>query len=235
MLYVSAFLFYVGFDLGMFLLCYSFVFVLFLVLLSDYEKHCFLAILVFLWVMLVQGGLNLMVYVFFFFLVLFVSSLNNEVVLLYVCVVCFFVTRLGGFLVCILWSCFFLCCFVVKFSFLSKRQKKRHCKIKTCRKKGQLFLHLAQLCSQIVLLIWGVGLKILKTLSNSGLSIFWEKKCQIWQNVKFLESKVGPSMLRNIIGPVFDSGILTFFWRVLKLALRICSFVLNVILWKPFT
>ena len=52
-----------------------------------------------------------------FFLSCVVSSLNNEGVLLYVCVVCFLsVTRLsGGFLVCILWSCF---CFVVLFSML---------------------------------------------------------------------------------------------------------------------
>ena len=64
-------------------------------------------------------------------LVLFVCSLNNEVVLFCVCVVCFlfFVTRLSGFLVCILWSYFLSCCFVLivfLFSFPLKRTKTGH-------------------------------------------------------------------------------------------------------------
>ena len=57
---------------------------------------------------------------------------------------------------------------------------------------------LAQLCSQIVFIIFGGGLKKRKFPVK-----FWSK----------LKSKTGPSMLRNRIESVFDSGkwsILTF-------------------------
>ena len=116
-----------------------------------------------------------------------------------------FLTRLSGFLVCILWSCFF---FVVLFSilvflFLLKKAKKTD-RAKTQKKswnKGTSF-QLAQLCSQIVFLIfWGWALKMhvcWKHYRNSGLSIFDKRKSKKWpQNVNFLSNKLAPAWVKN--------------------------------------
>ena len=159
----------------------------------------------------------------FLVLVLFVCNLSNEVVLFCVCVVCFlFVTRLSGFLGCILWSCFCFCCFVFKFCHFhscQKRNKNGHSRNPTKtnmqkRHKKQL----AQLCSQIVfLIIWG-GLSwkqykiVVSTYFDKGKNGQSFSKC--WVKTWFkVESKLGPRMLRNIIGPSFDSnnGIISFF------------------------
>ena len=100
------------FMLALLLVCYYFVVVLFLfcflICFQTMKKHCFPCnSSVFSYVG--KRSFILMVYDFVLvFLVLFVCNLNNEVALFCVCVVCFlFVTRLSGFLVCILWSCFF--------------------------------------------------------------------------------------------------------------------------------
>ena len=52
-----------------------------------------------------------------FFFVLFLASLNNEVVLLLSVSSAFFCNKTKWFLVCILWFCFFVCCFALNFCF----------------------------------------------------------------------------------------------------------------------
>ena len=140
MVYVSAFLF-----LCWICFWHFFVFVLFLVLLSIYEKDNILpAILVFFELCWLKGSFGFYVFVLAcLLLVLFVCSLNNEVTLFCVGVVCFlfFVTRLCGFPVCLLWSCFVS---VVLCSILFLHPFQKIPKIRTQQKIQNL---LAQLCS----------------------------------------------------------------------------------------
>ena len=152
-------------------LCLFFLFVvLFLVALSDSEKHCFPCISNVLASCWLEGSLFLCILILFIFLVLFVFSLNNKVLYYFMSVLSaffFFVKRLSGVLVCILWSCFL---FVVLFSIfvfclLSRSCKKaqktntaRTNKKQKCRKQGQFF-QFAQLCSQMLFLFFAVGLK----------------------------------------------------------------------------
>ena len=125
-----------------------FVFVLFLVLLSVYDKKniVFPAILVFLKVKLVKSSLLYMFYAFVlaFVFVLSVCSLNNEVALFCVCVVCFlfFVNKTRWFLDCIVWSCFFwLFVFIFVLFFIPFKKTKNPDTAKTpktkMQKKGQ--------------------------------------------------------------------------------------------------
>ena len=135
----------------------------------------------------------------------------------------FFVNKTkSGFLVCILWSCFLFGCFVFNFCFLffipfqKKTQKPDTAKTKKqkCRKKDKK-IQLAQLCSQIVFLIfWGWATKCYFCWKpyKIGVSAYFEKgkkgqKCEKgWvKNLSKVESKICPSMLRNIIGQMFDS------------------------------
>ena len=95
-------------------------------------------------------------------------------ILLFLC--CFFVTRLSGLLVCILWSFFLFCfcCFVLNFTFFSFLSKKRTPKkpdtAKTQKSKNaeKNRTKKSSWRSQIVFFIFGGGLKIfmfgLKTL-----------------------------------------------------------------------
>ena len=120
--------------------------------------------------------------------------------LFYVCVVCFLfsATRLGGYLVCILWSCLFSL-FVLIFIPLKRRQQKTDT-AKTKKKQiaeknapNGLFAVSAVVFTNSVP-IFGGGLKnedVLKTLNLKVKN--WSKH----------ESKTGPSMLRNTIGSVF--------------------------------
>ena len=129
------------------------------------------------------------------------------IVLCLCCLLSFFVTRLSGFLVCILWSCFLFCCFGLNVVFLCffSPLKKGHKETDTanppqkCRKKAQFF-QFAQLCSRIMFLIFWCGLKMLNFAENtikSGFSIF--RKGQKWpKDVKKVESTIGPSMLRTL-------------------------------------
>ena len=106
----------------------------------------------------------------------------------------------------------FECCFSLLFQSSQKRtQRNGHGKPpppppKKCRKKAHFF-QFAQLCSRIMFLIFWCGLKMRNFAENtikSGFSIF--RKGQKWpKNVKKVESTIGPSMLRNILGPIFDS------------------------------
>ena len=110
------------------------------------------------WVMLVKRVVWFLCGMFLFlfvFLVLLVFIFKNSFVLLCFCVVV--VTRLSGFLVCILWSFFlfcFFCSFVLNMSFFitPKKNQRRHSKNpkkQKCWKKKRKN-QLAQLCSQIV-------------------------------------------------------------------------------------
>ena len=112
-------------------------------------------------------------------------------VLLYVCVVFFFfnTTRLGGSIFCILWSGFFclLCFKLLSFLFQSKQKDKKRTwqkhpsppspppKKKNMQKNTPSCFQLAQLCSQIVFLIFWGGLNnsnlCCKHYNNSGFSI----------------------------------------------------------------
>ena len=106
------------------------------------------------------------------------------------------------------------------FSFFAKQDQNRTLqkpkKTKMQKKKDPQKIQLAQLCSQIVFLIFGGWatkmLFLLKPNNNRGFSIFWEGKRA--QNVKTIESNICPSMLRNIIGQIFDSkdGNVLFFF-----------------------
>ena len=131
---------------------------------------------------------------------------------------------------------FLLFCFEFVFFIPLKKQpktrdtaKKHKKKNQKCRKKRTICFQLAQLCSEMVFLIFWCGLKNADFAENTiqiVVSACFEKKekCQkrqkgwvkTWSKV---ESKLGPSMLRNIIGPSFDSKngnvvLLFFFWRI---------------------
>ena len=176
---LSVFCCYVGFVFGVFVLfCFVFLFLFFfLVLLSvSGKKAVFPAILVFFWVLLVKREVWFLCFMFLFlfvFLVLFLSSLKNSFVLFCFCVVVFFVTRLSGLLVCILWS-FFLFCFLVVlfwilsffvFSFLSKKRPPKKPdtaktqKSKNAEKKDSEKKNIAIVFTNSVLQFFGVGLK----------------------------------------------------------------------------
>ena len=114
----------------------------------------------------------------------------------------------------------FLCCFVLNFCFCHSFQKKTgHGKKRTYSKNAEKRTknQLAQLCSQIVFLLLGDELKkscLMKTYTKSGFSILntilkkWKKcqKCENWvKNLSKVESKICPSMLRNIVGQIFAS------------------------------
>ena len=152
-----------------------------------------------------------------FFLVLFVCSQNNEVVVFCVCVV--FFGNKTKWLSCLHRVVLFpFCCLVSNFCFFIPLKKdhrtQQNSKKDKMQKKGTMFsFQLVQLCSQIVFLFGG-GLKnafLLKTLYTER---FWHilnrengPKCQkgwvkTWSKA---ESKLGASMLRDIIGPSFDS------------------------------
>ena len=129
----------------------------------------------------------------------------------------FFVTWLSGFLVCILW--YFL--FYLVYSFLGlffcvmhssqkrppkKPDTEKSPKIENAEKHGQKNSASAVVFTNSVPYFWG-GLKN-SVLAESTIKIvvsasFLKGK---WpQNAKEVESKLGPSMLRNKIGPSFDS------------------------------
>ena len=163
----------------------------------------------------------MILFLFFFFLCCLFTRLNNEVVVCCVCVV-FFVARLNVFclhlVVLLPFSCFFELLFFVFHSSPKKNPKEKTdtAKIPHKMQKQTDIFQLARLCSRIVFLFVGSGLKNVvwcwKRYRNSGFGIVWERermaqKCQkgrvkAWSKV---ESKLGPSMLRNIIGPRFDS------------------------------
>ena len=192
--HVSMFLsfsFVVDFVFGMFyFVLVSFLFC-FLFAFTNYERHCFPAILVFL------SHVGYKVVIFF--------SVHVLVIVFSSCVVCFYFRHLICIILC-------LCCLVFSFKNRTKRfcclhlvvffpfllfcfelhlflffiplNKKdppktghsRNPKKQKCRKNGQLKNLLAQLCSQIVFLILGGGLKnadvCWKHYKNSGFSIF---------------------------------------------------------------
>ena len=134
-------------------------------------------------------------------------------------------------------SCGLLSFFVVLFWILSffhsfkTNDKNGHSKTHKSinAEKNWYFFQLAQLCSRIVILFFGDGLKnadyCWKLYKNLGFSIVWKgkktPKCpkgwvKTWSKV---ESKLGPSMLRNIIGPSFDTKkgnfvFSLFFWMI---------------------
>ena len=163
------FCFYVGFAFGMFLFCYCFAFVVFLFCFQTMKNcsPCKSSVFELCWL---KGSLFSMVHDLVFaslFLVLFVCNLNNEVVLFCVCVVCFlFVTRVSGFLVCVLWSCFISCCFVLKLClclfFIPLKNKNGYGKQTRNKmlKKNKAYFQLVQLCSQTMFLFWGWALQM---------------------------------------------------------------------------
>ena len=164
-----------------------------------------------------------MFWLVFVFLVLFVSSLNNWFVLFCVCVVWFFFFEAGlsGFVVCILWSSFLFCCFVLSFVFLSflskiwQTQTQQNDKKKQNAEKKQIYFSVsAVVFTNSVPHFLGVGLKI-KILAENPIEWWFQhilknKKAQkhqkgwvkTWSKVG---SKLGPSMFlrffENIILP----------------------------------
>ena len=107
----------------------------------------------------------------------------------------FLVTRLSGFLVCILWYyflcllfCFEFVCFFFHFS--QKQEPDRAKPIKTkMQKKGETIFQLVQLCSQIVFLILGGGLK------NAFLA---ENTITIVVSAFFEKGKIGQKMSKRL-------------------------------------
>ena len=97
---------------------------------------------------------------------------------------CFFVTRLSGLLVCILWSFFLVCfcCFVLNSVFFSCLSKKTPQKNRTQQKPKKATMQKnrqkkvsAVVFTNSVLQFFGVGLKfsfLLKHYKNSGFGIF---------------------------------------------------------------
>ena len=124
----------------------------------------------------------------------------------------FLVIWLSGFLVCIMWSCLFLLLCFTFYSFLSKEKQKQ---TKNIREKGTFFSISALVVQIVFLSFWG-GLKnamFAENAMNFVVSTYVEKakmtkKCESsWVKCWPLpESKIGPSMLRNINRPIFDSG-----------------------------
>ena len=118
----------------------------------------------------------------------------------------FVFSRLSGFLVCIVWSCFF---FVVLFWFfvfwvfsvLSKMpQKKDTAKTKKNADKWTFF-QLSKLCSQLVFLrFWG-GLKESKFWLKTKEKLFEEiLKGKHGQNMsKKVDSKIGPRLSQKLV------------------------------------
>ena len=88
---------------------------------------------------------------------------KHEIILLYVCVVCLLFRNKAKWFSLLASCCPVLfCCFVSNFHTSQKRQKWTQQKPQQeCRKKGTKFSQLAQLCSRIVFLILGGGLKML--------------------------------------------------------------------------
>ena len=167
---------------------------------------------------------------FFSFSCVVVSSLNNEVMLLHVCVFCFFCNKTKWFLVCILWSSFFVCfqfCFFFLLFHSSPKKAKKPDTAKTpknkCRKKGQLLSVGAGVFRNSVPNLGG-GLNMHFCREHYKIAYFERNKngpmssnflsqklVEAWVKTwSKLESKIGPSMLRNIVGPVFDSRKWTF-------------------------
>ena len=118
------------------------------------------------------------------FLMLFVCSPNNEVALFCVCVVCFlFVNKttvlflfascgLVSFLGCVVSNFIFFCSFIP----FKKRTLQKTQKNKNAEKTTKIML--AQLCSQIVFLIFGVGCKntvFAESPIRIGVSAYFEK------------------------------------------------------------
>ena len=130
MFHVSAYLFYVGFVLGMFCVCHWFAFICFLFAFRLSEKYCFpchSSVFELYWL---NGCLLFMLHVLVLAFCSCVACFHskNEVVLLYVCVVCLFCNKTKWF------SClhrvvlFLFCCFVLKFFIHQNRQKSGHSK-----------------------------------------------------------------------------------------------------------
>ena len=171
--YVSAFLFlscYVGFVFGVFVLfflCFCFC-SSFLFCFQSLKKVVFPANLVFFWVMLVKRVVWSLCFMFLFlfvFLVLFLSTLKNSFVLFCFCVVVFcHKTKWSSclyFVVLLPFLFFLLFCFeFCLFSFLSKKRppknriQQKPQKTKMQKKRTKTKKKLAQLCSQIVFLIF---------------------------------------------------------------------------------
>ena len=118
-----------------------------------------------------------------------------------------FLTRLRGFLVCILWSWFLFCCcfdfcwFFVFFTLLNKRtppKKRTLQKIKSRYAENTDKNQLAQLCLQIVFLnFWGGFKNSIFAWKHYkwGGNIFWK-----WpKHVKKGESKFGPRLGQNSV------------------------------------
>ena len=152
----------------------------------------------------------------FVFLVLFVSIFNifhfrHLIVLFCVCVVWFFSfknrTKWFCCLHLVVFFPFLLFCFeFCLFSFLSKKDPQKTDTAKTQKAKMQKKRtnqknQLAQLCSQIVFLFLGVGLKMQIFAENTikiVVSAYFEK----WKrakNVKKVESKLGPRLRQNLV------------------------------------
>ena len=102
---------------------------------------------------------------FFFFLCCLFQSEQWSCIVFCLCCLLVFWTTLGGFLVCILWSCFLVVVlfWFVCFLFHSSQRKVKNGHNKNQNKTTMLknipFFELAQLCSQIVFLIIGGELK----------------------------------------------------------------------------
>ena len=126
-----------------------------------------------------------------------------------------FVTGLSGIVVCILWSSFLFCIlfgilFFLFFSFLSKNdQKPDTAKTQKCKHAENISVSAVVFTSSVPnFLGWAKTCRfLLKTLWKAWFQRQKAKTCQkgwvkTWSKV---ESKLGPSMLRNIIRPSFDS------------------------------
>ena len=113
----------------------------------------------------------------------------------------------------------FYCCFLIP----PKKHAKQtgHYKNEDAEKKKHNLFQLAQLCSQIVFLFSGVGLKNCWKQNKIMVSTCfgrWPKNqisgAKAWSKV---ESKIVPSMLHNILGPIFESrkwSFLMFCWAL---------------------
>ena len=90
-------------------------------------------------------------------------------------------------------------------SFLSKKKTKnghsKNQKKKKFREKGQK-IQLAQLCSQIVFMIFGGGLQKCRFFAENAIKIVvsaYFLKRKMAQNAKKVESKLGPRLSQNLL------------------------------------
>ena len=112
-------------------------------------------------------------------------------------------------------------CLLFFIPFEKRPQKTGHCKQKNknAGKEDKIKIQLAQLSSQIVFLIFGGGLEhaqkiyFAKSPMKIVVSAYFEKKkekraknvTKVVKNLTKVESKICPSMLRNISGQIFDT------------------------------